>query len=436
MNKKFRVAAATMLLLMVASCGHSIFSGYEKMESGAYMKFYSRGESDQMPRIGDAVTIEMTQYFDDTMLLTTAGDHPLELIVEKASFVGDVPDALRMMHIGDSARLVVLSDSVFIKVMDMEAPEEYAGKPIYYDLKLLSIKPFEQIEAERKAMLDSLRLVEEDYLIGLQADKKNSVTESGLIIFEKKGKGKLANLGDYIEFDFTLCNKDGDTLINTFGEEPMELQYGEDFIGKGFNEALGMVPEGGTMRFVIPSELAFDSVGYQKMILPYTPMVVMLKMKSVMDKAAYEAQLAAIAAEKEAEKARMQAIEMERIAEYIAANAITETPTESGLYIINNVEGEGNLAQWGDVVAVHYVLKNLNGDKVESSYDYDQPIEFTIGKGEMIPAIEEALMTMAPGAKTTVITPSEYAFGEYVIDEELLPAYSPIVIELELVEIK
>lgn len=44
-------------------------------------------------------------------------------------------------------------------------------------------------------------------------------------------------------------------------------------------------------------------------------------------------------------------------------------------------------------------------------------------------------MTMAPGAKVTLITPSALAFGEFDLGETL-PPYSPLKIELELVEIK
>ena len=436
MNKTLKVALAAVLFCMIASCKPSIYSGFEKMESGAYMKFYVRGDSGQTPRVGDAVTVEMAQYFNDSMLLNTAGDRPLELRVEEASFVGDVPDALRMMHVGDSARLVVLVDSVFITMMNSVAPEEYAGKPIYYDLKLLAIKPFEEIEAERRVLLDSLNMVENDYLIGLQADKKNIVTESGLIVMEKKGKGQLAQTGDFINFDFAMCNKDGDTLASSFGEDPLEFQFGEEFICQGFNEALGMVPVGGSMHFVIPSSLAFDSVGYQGLILPYTPLVGTIKMNSIIDKETYAKQQAELAAQQQAEKERLQAIEKQRIADYVAANGITVKPTESGLYIIHQQEGSGDLAKWGDEVSVHYVLKNLDGEQVESSFDHDAPLEFMIGQNEMIPAIEEALMTMAPGAKAIVISPSELAFGEFVIDEQLLPAYSPLVIELELVEVK
>ena len=247
---------------------------------------------------------------------------------------------------------------------------------------------------------------------------------------------RVAKLGDYIDFDFTICNKDGDTLLSSFGDEPVEMQLGEEFISKGADEGLGMVPEGGTMRYVVPSELAFDSLGYQGMIAPYAPLVMTVKLNSIMDEAAYRKKQAALEAEKAAEAERKQALEQEMIANYIKDNAISEEPTESGLYIIRREEGEGNMAQWGEKVAVHYVLKTLKGMTVESSYDYDQPYEFTIGKNEMIPAIEEALMTMAPGAKVTLISPSKLAFGEVEVDPEMMPAYSPLLVELELVEIK
>ena len=430
-------ASALLVFLMLPSCGKdSVYSGFEKMESGAYMKFYSKGNSEVMPRLKDEATFEMSQYFNDSLLFTTVGDEPMRIVLTKPDFVGDVADALLMMHVGDSARLVVLTDSVFTTMLQMEEiPEEFAGKPIYYDLKLLSVKPFEVLEAERRALLDSLKMEEEAFLMPLRDDSRNTLTESGIIVMEKTGKGKMAQMGDYVNFDFTMCSPKGDTIMNSFGVEAVEMQYGEEFIAEGFTEAIGMVPEGGTMRFVIPSELAFDSAGYEQYILPYTSLVVKMKMNSVMDKAAYEKYQAALEAEKEAEMNRLMALEDKTIADYILANGITEAPTESGLYILRQEEGEGNVAQWGDEVAVHYVLKNLKDEQLESSYDYERPMYFKIGGGEMIPAIEEALMTMAPGAKVTLITPSTLAFGEFDLGETL-PPYSPLKIELELVEVK
>ena len=337
----------------------------------------------------------------------------------------------------------VNTDNGYVLTVDFSNPskwddyyrhhEDEAGDPIK-KAKLQELLDECSTDAERKALLDSLKQAEEDFLAPLR--EENTLTESGLIVMEKTGEGKLAKMGDYVDFDFTMCGPEGDTIMNSFGVEPVEMQYGEEFIGAGFNEALGMVPEGGSMRFVIPSSLAFDSAGFEHYIRPYMPLVVRLRMNSVMDKEAYSQKMAALEAEEKAEKERQQALETQKIEEYIKANGITEEPTETGLYIIRQEEGEGDLVQWGDTVSVHYILGNLNGDEVESSYNYGQPISFKVGNNMMIPAIEEALMTMAPGAKVTLVSPSALAFGEYEVDKDLLPAYSPLVIELELVEIK
>ena len=318
MKKTVNLLAIGFVFLLTAACNRtsSVFAGFKKTESGAYMKYYTRGESNVSPRLKDRVTFEMSQYFEDSLVFTTVGDEPIDIILEPASFVGDVTDALLEMHVGDSAGLVVLSDSVFVAVMQMAPPEEYAGKPIYYDLKLLSIKPFEEIEAENKIIADSLKVVEQAFLEQLRNDAKNVQTESGLIILEQTGKGKPAQMGDYVDFDFTMCTQDGDTLMNSYGINPVEIQYGEEFICKGFNEALGLIAEGGTMRFVIPSHLGYDSVGYEMIISPYTSLVVNMKMNDVMDKEAYDKKIAAKEAEREGERQRLMAIEKETLDNY------------------------------------------------------------------------------------------------------------------------
>lgn len=131
----------------------------------------------------------------------------------------------------------------------------------------------------------------------------------------------------------------------------------------------------------------------------------------------------------------MAALESKTIKDYVKSHGITVNPTETGLYLIPQEEGTGDVAKMGDKVSVHYLMKNMNDEVIESSYDYGMPMTFTLGSGEMVPAIEEALQTMAPGAKVTVITPSAQAFGEFDLGENL-PPYSPLVIELELMEIK
>ena len=442
MIKLQKLLSVSAIALLLCSCNNdSVFPGFTQMENGAYMKFYSKGDSEVTPRLHDGLTVEMAQYFDDSLLFTTAGQKPIYLELEKADFVGDVSDALLMMHVGDSARLAVLADSVFQAMMGTEAPEEYAGKPIYYDLKLVSVKPFEEIEAENKALLDSLKAEEQSILEPFRNNPNYRLTESGLIVLSQSGKGRVAEKDEFVNFDFCLSTLDDDTIMCSFGVEPVDFQIGsiaidkeEVFICKGFTEALGMVSKGGTINFIIPSALGFDSTGYEQIILPYTPLKAKAMVHEILSKEQYDKKVEEQEKQHQAEAERMMALEQTMISDYVEKNGITETPTESGLYIINREEGNGDLAQWGETVKVHYIIHNLKGDFVESSYDYD-PLPFTIGQGEMILAIEEAVMTMNKGAKVRLISPSKLAFGEYVIDEELLPAYSPMVIDLELVEI-
>ena len=72
-------------------------------------------------------------------------------------------------------------------------------------------------------------------------------------------------------------------------------------------------------------------------------------------------------------------------------------------------------AKTGDTVRVHYTGRLSDGtifDKTEK----DEPLEFTIGAGKVLPKFEQAVTGMETGRKKVVEIPSEDAYGEY--DEE------------------
>ncbi len=437
MNKAFSKVVSVLALALMVSCqSDSIYSGFKKMDNGAYMKFYERSAEKIAPRLKDGVTFHMAQYFNDTLLFNTADSEPMDMVLVAGSFAGDVSDALQNMHIGDSARLVVLADSVFYAI-GMETPEEYADKAIYYDLKLLSITPYEEIEESYRLYVDSLRVLEQSDLEPFRNDVGNTFTESGLIVLEKTGNGKTAQLGEYVNFDFLMCSLDGDTIMSSFGIESLDFQYGsQEFLTKGFNEAIGLVPNGGRLNCLIPSALAFDSAGYQEVVLPYMPLRVELQMNNIMSKEVHEKFVAEQEAKRKAEHEKTMEKQRQLIAKYVKDNNITEEPSETGLYVIWKEHGTGDVVQWGDKANVHYIISNLNGEEIESSYGYDMPLQFTVGHGEMILSIEEAVMQMNPGSKVRLLVPSDLGFGEVEIDSQLLPADSPLIIDLELVSVE
>jgi len=68
-------------------------------------------------------------------------------------------------------------------------------------------------------------------------------------------------------------------------------------------------------------------------------------------------------------------------------------------------------AKTGDTVKVHYTGKLNNGDVFDSSVDAD-PLQFTIGQKQMIPAFEEAMIDMEVGEKKTIEIPADGAYGQ------------------------
>lgn len=65
----------------------------------------------------------------------------------------------------------------------------------------------------------------------------------------------------------------------------------------------------------------------------------------------------------------------------------------------------------GDLVRVHYHGKLTDGSTFDSS-EGREPLEFTVGKGQVIKGFDDALMNMQPGEKKTVQIPVDEAYGQ------------------------
>ena len=73
----------------------------------------------------------------------------------------------------------------------------------------------------------------------------------------------------------------------------------------------------------------------------------------------------------------------------------------------------------GDIVKVHYTGKLTSGEQFDSSVDRE-PLEFTVGAGQMIKGFDAALPGMAIGEKKTINIPAEEGYGERS-DEAIIP---------------
>ncbi|MFQ5602736.1 MAG: peptidylprolyl isomerase [bacterium] len=83
-------------------------------------------------------------------------------------------------------------------------------------------------------------------------------------------------------------------------------------------------------------------------------------------------------------------------------------------------------ATQGDTVVVHYTGKLEDGSIFDSSIERE-PLQFTIGDGQLIPGFEQGIIGMAPGESKSITIPPESAYGEHnaelvwEIDKKELP---------------
>ncbi len=64
-----------------------------------------------------------------------------------------------------------------------------------------------------------------------------------------------------------------------------------------------------------------------------------------------------------------------------------------------------------DTVKVHYTGKTDDGTVFDSSIERE-PLQFTMGQGQLIPGFEKAVEGLAVGESTTVRIPADEAYGD------------------------
>lgn len=136
------------------------------------------------------------------------------------------------------------------------------------------------------------------------------------------------------------------------------------------------------------------------------------------------------------------------IDQYLSDNNIKAESTESGLRYVVREEGTGVKADSGDVAKVDFVGKTLEGkvfytSNEEAAKENDvfqegnpyEPLEFTVGRGEMIPGVDEGVSLLKEGAKATFFLPSPLAYGERGAGQDIKPNQI-LMFDVEVLEVK
>jgi FKBP-type peptidyl-prolyl cis-trans isomerase len=106
---------------------------------------------------------------------------------------------------------------------------------------------------------------------------------------------------------------------------------------------------------------------------------------------------------------------------------------QAQLVVQDEAAGTGPAAAAGDKVTVHYTGRLQDGTVFDTSVGKD-PIQFTLGAGEVIPGWDQGLIGMQQGGKRILIIPPSLAYG--AVDYGPIPANSTLIFEVELVKVE
>lgn len=136
------------------------------------------------------------------------------------------------------------------------------------------------------------------------------------------------------------------------------------------------------------------------------------------------------------------------IDDYLKENNLTAEKTASGLRYIILKEGNGPQAASGDMAVVDFTGTTLDGkmfytsnrQQAESAGELQEgnpyePLEFTIGAGQMIRGVDEGIALLKEGGKAKLFVPSTLAYGERGAGADIKPN-QVIAFEVELLDLK
>lgn len=252
-------------------------------------------------------------------------------------------------------------------------------------------------------------------------------TASGLYYLEiEEGDGLEVEVNDILIINYTAQLLDGyvfDTSDSTIARQkniysesviygPYKFKLNRVSIS-GVKEGLTYMKEGGKARLIIPSKLGFGPYSYGN-IPAYSTLIYDIELLEVIkDPVAHEAAL---------------------LNEYLAENNITVEPESSGLYYIETEEGSGEFPLTGKSCVVRFTGKFIDG-RIFANYTGDNTYTFTYNVTQLIPGFVEGVGLMKAGGMATVIIPSSLAYGGDGSQNGVIPPYSTLIYEIELLQV-
>lgn len=251
-------------------------------------------------------------------------------------------------------------------------------------------------------------------------------TESGLYyqFFTENATAQMPENGDIVSVNMEI-RTDNDSILQV--AKIMTVMMQPSKFQADIFDALSMMHLGDSASFIINAKKYFNAYNYGNQpdfVNDETMLWFTISMKNIETSAEYNA------------KQMQMLIDEEKalIEKYIVDKTISTLPRESGLYYIETKKGKGKLPVSGQMCTVNYKGMLLDGTVFDSS-EGREPFTFQLGQGQVIKGWDEGIALMQKGTKALLIIPSALAYGDRGAGD-MIPPYSPLVFEVEMIDFK
>jgi FKBP-type peptidyl-prolyl cis-trans isomerase len=256
--------------------------------------------------------------------------------------------------------------------------------------------------------------------------------------------GPKAKLNDVITFNFIQTTDKDSLLFSTYkAGKPVQAQVQASQNVGDLMEVFPLLAAKDSALVKVPTDSVFK--GHEEARPPFFPkgsyLTFVIKIEKIQS-------LNEAIADRNAEGQKLKDKELTEAATYLAANKINAIPTGSGLRYVITKPSVKRKPVAGDTVLVNYTGRILNGKVFDSSIQADaksagldqpgreyKPISVVLGRQQVIPGWDEALLLMNEGSKAKLIIPSTLAYGERGAGQDI-PPYSTLIFDVELVQVK
>jgi peptidylprolyl isomerase len=248
----------------------------------------------------------------------------------------------------------------------------------------------------------------------LVKDPVTLTTASGLQYkISTRGCGEQVQKGDTVKVHYTgkLTN---DTVFDSSVKrnEPFSVKIGRGMVIKGWDEGIPLMHVGDKATFIIPPNLGYGDRALEKIPANST---------LIFDVEVLEAK---------AGVRKWNTKGKDTVTTASGLKFISLSDTKQPEFAASNTAAAPVA---GNKVKVHYSGYLLDGSLFDSSVERGQPIEFTLGRGQVIKGWDEGIALLHKGQKGQLIIPYKLAYGENG-RPPVIPAKSVLIFDVELVD--